>query len=416
MIRRPVANHTEAQRTPEDVLGLVVHSSEGNLAGLLATFDNPESWASAHFAIDADGAVYELVPPASVAWHCAAFGKDPSLNRNRPAWLPDVSSGDYSITNSCTIGIELIGFAAKGFTAAQYAALGDLCARLCGDWELPPTLLPEYGEEAAITTHAYLQRDRTDPGPLFDWARFRAHLMRHLGETMRSVAWDGDWAVSQYFDDPCCRASYFVWGLNGHNGLDLACPTGTRLYAVEDGQIVEAYSDPGGYGLTLYVLSTTGRGWRYGHASQLLVGPGQWVKRGALLAYSGNTGNSTGPHLHLGVRPAAPVYANGFNGYVDVLPVLRQVEQEQEMATVAELEAQIAHLNSVNTQLAKERDFCQELKTQVEHDLTTKLAQAHTRIAELEAAPAAPPFDPYGYRIELVNAASGERYGYVGER
>lgn len=179
-ISRPVRNFTPATRGAGEILGLVVHDSEGTLAGLFAVFDNPASQASAHYAIDGDGAVYETVPPRHIAWHVAAFGADPSLNRNRPAWLP-AYTGRYSAVNASTIGIELIGFAHLGYTPAQYRSLGELCAQLCQEYAIPPTLLPDYGAEAAITTHGWLQTDRTDPGPLFSWALFGEHLHEYLG-------------------------------------------------------------------------------------------------------------------------------------------------------------------------------------------------------------------------------------------
>ena len=182
IIGRPVRNHTPANRDIGDILGIVPHDVEGSLASMFAVFDNPTSQASAHYGIDVDGTIYECAHPRHIAWHCAAWGADPGLNRNRPAWLPPFN-GRYSAVNASTIGVELVGFAHLGYTPAQYRSLGELCAWLCAEWRIPPTLEPDYGAEAAILTHGWLQTNRTDPGPLFSWDLFRHHLTAYLGDT-----------------------------------------------------------------------------------------------------------------------------------------------------------------------------------------------------------------------------------------
>lgn len=82
-----------------------------------------------------------------------------------------------------------------------------------------------------------------------------------------------------------------------HKGVDFAMPQGTPVMAVGDGEVVMAkYSGPAGY----LVAIRHGRSYttRYMHLKKILVKPGQKVKRGDHIALSGNTGRSTGPHLH----------------------------------------------------------------------------------------------------------------------
>ncbi|EOL9003024.1 murein DD-endopeptidase MepM [Cronobacter turicensis] len=82
-----------------------------------------------------------------------------------------------------------------------------------------------------------------------------------------------------------------------HKGVDFAMPQGTPVLAVGDGEVVMAKrSGAAGY----YVALRHGRTYttRYMHLKKLLVKPGQKVKRGDRIALSGNTGRSTGPHLH----------------------------------------------------------------------------------------------------------------------
>jgi len=83
-----------------------------------------------------------------------------------------------------------------------------------------------------------------------------------------------------------------------HRGVDFAVPIGTPVLATGDGEVVVANTRPGAAGK--YVAIRHGRQYmtRYMHLSRVLVKPGQKVKRGDRIALSGNTGRSTGPHLH----------------------------------------------------------------------------------------------------------------------
>lgn len=86
-----------------------------------------------------------------------------------------------------------------------------------------------------------------------------------------------------------------------HNGVDIAVPVGTHLYSAVDGTVVLAeYSESAGN----WVKVQTDTGWTviFMHMDSLTVSGGQIVKKGDHLGYSGNTGRSTGPHLHLEVR------------------------------------------------------------------------------------------------------------------
>lgn len=86
-----------------------------------------------------------------------------------------------------------------------------------------------------------------------------------------------------------------------HNGIDLASPTGTAIYAAYDGIVVaSAYSSSMGN----YIMIDHGSGLYtiYMHASKLYVSEDDVVVRGETIAAVGSTGRSTGPHLHFGVR------------------------------------------------------------------------------------------------------------------
>jgi murein DD-endopeptidase MepM/ murein hydrolase activator NlpD len=86
-----------------------------------------------------------------------------------------------------------------------------------------------------------------------------------------------------------------------HEGLDIAASPGTPVFAPADG-IVKVAGLEGGYGKLVVIDHGYGVETRYGHNSRLYVHVGQKVKRGEMLSAVGNTGRSTGPHVHYEVR------------------------------------------------------------------------------------------------------------------
>ena len=111
------------------------------------------------------------------------------------------------------------------------------------------------------------------------------------------------------------RQSPFSGGRNRpidfHRGLDIPAPPGTVVRAPADGIVLACGNSGNGYGLLMTINHGYGLVTRYGHLESVLVEPGQTVLRGQPVAKSGNTGRSTGPHLHyeilLGGVPADPL-------------------------------------------------------------------------------------------------------------
>ena len=87
-----------------------------------------------------------------------------------------------------------------------------------------------------------------------------------------------------------------------HLGQDLTCKRGTEIYAPADGVVELARPSNKGYGNLLKVQHSFGFMTMYAHLQKFKVRSGQFVKKGELIASCGNTGNSTGPHLHYEVR------------------------------------------------------------------------------------------------------------------
>jgi murein DD-endopeptidase MepM/ murein hydrolase activator NlpD len=106
-----------------------------------------------------------------------------------------------------------------------------------------------------------------------------------------------------------------------HHGIDYATPIGTAIKAAYSGKVIFA-GRKGGYGKTVVIKHPAGYKTLYAHLNSFKVHVGERVKRGDLIAYSGNTGKSTGPHLHFGlslnnrwINPALKiVFTKGLTG------------------------------------------------------------------------------------------------------
>lgn len=110
-------------------------------------------------------------------------------------------------------------------------------------------------------------------------------------------------------------------GRRQHQGIDLAAPTGTPVFATADGVISRAdwFSS---YGLFISIEHGASMQTRFGHLSRLAVAAGDTVKKGDLIGYVGSTGRSTGPHLHYEVRVEG----------LAVNPIPYMVESEAQLA------------------------------------------------------------------------------------
>lgn len=86
-----------------------------------------------------------------------------------------------------------------------------------------------------------------------------------------------------------------------HQGIDMACPTGTPIYATRAGTVTKASYQAGGAGYYVSISHGDGFASIYMHMTRYVVSNGQTVSQGQLIGYVGSTGVSTGPHLHFGI-------------------------------------------------------------------------------------------------------------------
>ena len=105
----------------------------------------------------------------------------------------------------------------------------------------------------------------------------------------------------------------FVGQYPAHNGVDIAGPIGTYIFAADSGVVTKALYTNVGYGIYC-IIEHGGYQTLYGHCSRLLVSVGQQVQQGQIIAYMGSTGNSTGPHLHFEVKRGNTRY-NPYNWF-----------------------------------------------------------------------------------------------------
>lgn len=139
---------------------------------------------------------------------------------------------------------------------------------------------------------------------------------------MRSAAWQGDWQITQAFG--CTSLTVEPWWAQAqchwHCGVDIGMPVGTPLYSLRPGRVIAL-----GYGeLGIQALGRTEVDF-FIHIDRSVVGLGQLVAAGVLVAYSGakvpSGGSLTGPHLHFEVNTG---HLNEPDSSIDPMPVLQQ--------------------------------------------------------------------------------------------
>ena len=110
------------------------------------------------------------------------------------------------------------------------------------------------------------------------------------------------WPVRGWVSSPFGgRTSPLTGKMQFHEGIDIAAQVGTPVFAPADGMIIKAGFEAG-FGNMVELSHGYGLKTIFGHNSRLNVEPGQHVKRGDVIAYVGDTGSSTGPHLHYQVK------------------------------------------------------------------------------------------------------------------
>ncbi len=134
--------------------------------------------------------------------------------------------------------------------------------------------------------------------------RLRAMMETPAGRARADKRWSGRFIlpVNGSISSRYGMRTHPIFGVRRmHTGIDIAAPHGTAIFAADSGVVVEA-GYIRGYGNTVIIDHGGGVATLYAHCSAILVGVGQQVQRGQIIARVGSTGYATGPHLHFEVR------------------------------------------------------------------------------------------------------------------
>lgn len=118
---------------------------------------------------------------------------------------------------------------------------------------------------------------------------------------MRGTREEGEKIGKGFYDQPIDGTFTSGFGQRWgklHAGVDFGVPVGTDVKAADAGVVTEAGETSNGYGIAVKISHRDGRETYYAHNSKVVVKVGDKVYRGQHIAESGNTGRSTGPHLH----------------------------------------------------------------------------------------------------------------------
>ena len=129
--------------------------------------------------------------------------------------------------------------------------------------------------------------------------------------------------TQQFGENP---AMYAQFGFPGHNGIDFAGALGDPIYAADAGMLHVHPLDPQGYGLYCTITHRESLTSYYCHLQQLVVKDKTVLKAGDFIGFMGNSGFSTGPHLHFGLRKLPYTKNDPYKGYIDPLPYLQETE------------------------------------------------------------------------------------------
>lgn len=149
-----------------------------------------------------------------------------------------------------------------------------------------------------------------------------------VGDAMLLEPFEGNYKLTQHFGEH--PENYSRFGLAGHEGVDWIMPEGTDIFSAAPGKVEKVGWDPNGYGNYVVVQHAWGGETLYAHFSAITVAEGDDVTASTVLGDSGDTGNSSAPHLHFGYRPSGQRQADDpFKGFVDPLAFTFSRQKEQ---------------------------------------------------------------------------------------
>jgi murein DD-endopeptidase MepM/ murein hydrolase activator NlpD len=258
-------------RGPVRLIGLSMRTGPANTITLSRTFDGALRLRELEEKIHDDTTVAQGQIKGSLYESAEALGATPAIT----AQVTKLFSHKLDFSRDIHAGDEFkLVFDRKVTETGRTVETGDLLYAEIGAkgsvtrfyrFHAPGSAEPEYFDEAGKNIKGFLLRTPVDGARITSGFGMRFHPI--LGYTRM------------------------------HQGIDFGVPIGTPVYAAGDGVVAEARWSSG-YGRWLKLTHTSGWATGYGHLSAWLVKAGQHVRQGQIVAYSGSSGESTGPHLH----------------------------------------------------------------------------------------------------------------------
>lgn len=198
--------------------------------------------------------------------------------------------------NNLQIGDQLIILPSKG--VIHTADMGDTLWSIANDYSIDIAAImaanAKTSEALAIDEKLFVPGGK--PLPKAETVVARADYQVSRSSASRFL-WPAGGSISSQFG--------YRWG-RLHAGIDIADDIGTPVVAAMAGRVVST-NWQSGYGYTVVIEHSRGYETLYGHLSEFAVSSGQYVRAGQTVAYMGNTGYSTGPHLHFEVHQGGRV-------------------------------------------------------------------------------------------------------------
>ena len=263
----------------------------------LLAFEGPEGTAAdiADVPTATTISVYTVHSGDTLASIAKMFG----VSVNTIVWANDIDG-------PISVGQELVILPVSGirYTVKKGDTLASIAKKYGADEE-EIAQFNDIGEGLAVGSTLLIPHGELAPAPK------PAVAAKPKSGVTQSLLGGGGPSISGYFGWPV-GGGVLTQGLHGWNGIDIGASRGTPVYAAAGGTVIIAKGNGawnGGYGNYVVISHSNGTQTLYGHLSSVTIGVGSSVSKGELIGKVGNTGKSTGPHLHFEVRGAANPFA-----------------------------------------------------------------------------------------------------------
>jgi LysM repeat protein len=232
--------------------------------------------------------LYVVRPGDSLSQIAEMFHVSPSTIK----WANDISSSDVIVPGDTLVILPISGIR---YTVKSGDTVGGIAKKYGGDVDE----ILEYNalESASLAVGDILIiPDGEMSAPVSSPSSYAA-------KPAATTALSSGSTYAGYYMRPV-SGGYRSQGLHGYNAIDIAVSVGTPIYAMATGDVILARSGGwnGGYGSYIVIKHLNGTQTLYAHASSVIVSAGQHVVQGQVIGYTGNTGKSTGPHIHFEIR------------------------------------------------------------------------------------------------------------------